>query len=111
MVTFGFNFKKNNVILDVKVCKNIFNKITGLMCRKNSPPLLFIFKKSVKTPIHSFFCKPFVAIWFNKNKVIDVKLVKPWRLSIKPDSKFDKILEIPSSDKNFALFTDENRKL
>ena len=112
MEIFGFNYKRKKISLEVKECANILDKALGLMFRTKSPSLLFIFKKPVKTPIHSFFCKPFVAIWFNKNKIIDVKLVKSWRFAIKPDQKFDALLEIPSNDKNFLIFyRRESRKL
>ena len=72
------------------------------MFRKNSPPLLFIYKKPTKEPIHSFFCKKFIAIWLdNKNQIIETKLVKPYKLTIKPKQKFTKLLEIPENSKHF----------
>ena len=111
MVKFNFEFNGKKFNLDVEECKTIFEKTRGLMFRKKSLPLLFYFNKATREPIHSFFCKPFFAIWFNGNKVIDGKLVNPWKLSIKPAEKFDKLLEIPSGDKNFlALSTRETFK-
>ena len=75
------------------------------MFKKNSPPLLFIFKKPTRQPIHSFFCKPFIAIWLNKkNQIIEIKKVKPNQLSIKPKQKFTKLLEIPENNPNFKKF-------
>ena len=74
------------------------------MFRKNSLPLLFIFKKPVEFSIHSFFCNPFIAIWFLRNKIINIKLVEPHKFSIKPKQKFDKLLEIPSNFNNFQFF-------
>lgn len=68
----------------------------------NEMPLLFIFKTKKRRAIHSFFCVPFYAIWFNENEIIDEKFVKPWRISIKPKEKFDKLLEIPL-DKTIKL--------
>jgi len=76
------------------------------MFRKKSKPLLFIFKTAKKRAIHSFFCKPFIAVWFNGKEIIDVKLIKNWRVFIKPDKRFDRLLEIPSSDVIFKEFID-----
>ena len=33
-------------IINAKICNTILSKATGLMFRKNSPPLLFIFNKN-----------------------------------------------------------------
>jgi uncharacterized membrane protein (UPF0127 family) len=107
MVKFKFNYKGKKYELDVKECKNIFSKSRGLMFKKNSKPLLFIFNNSKKRGIHSFFCKPFVAIWFNNGRVVDVKLIKSKKVLIKPREKFDKLLEIPSNSEVFKDFTDE----
>lgn len=48
--------------IDVKEVKG-FGKVSGLMFRKKSKPLLFKFKRPTRIPIHSFFCKPFHAVW------------------------------------------------
>jgi uncharacterized membrane protein (UPF0127 family) len=64
------------------------------MFRKNPKPLLFIFKKEQKLSIHSLFCKPFTAIWLDKNKKITKKqtIQKP-RLNISGFGQF--LVEIP----------------
>ncbi len=111
MVKFNFFYNKNKITLDVKECKNIFEKTTGLMFRKKSPSLLFIFNGPVNVSIHSFFCVPFVAVWFNENKIIDKKYIKSWKINIKPKKKFDKLLEIPIWSREFNLFSDEFRKV
>jgi len=105
VVNFNFEFKGKKFSLDVEECKTLFEKTKGLMFRKKSKPLLFYFNKETREPIHSFFCKPFFAIWFNKNKIVDAKFVKSWKVSVKPLEKFDRLLEIPSSDKNFLAFS------
>tara|TARA_Y100000310_G_C20627136_1_gene786563 strand:- start:649 stop:978 length:330 start_codon:yes stop_codon:yes gene_type:complete len=104
---FNFKYKEKEINLDVKVLKNVFSQARGLMFRKNSKPLLFVFKNSKKRAIHSLFCKPFVAIWFNQNKIVDVKIVKRWKFLIKPKEKSDRLLEILKSDVTFKEFLDE----
>ncbi len=100
--TFNFKYKNKTYSIQVKECKTILQKTTGLMFRKKSPALLFLYTKPKKQAIHSFFCIPFIAIWFNKNKIIKIKLVKPSNPSIKPKEKFDKLLEIPKNNKQFS---------
>lgn len=104
---FKFNYKEKDFELDVRKCETIFSKARGLMFKNNSKPLLFVFKKLGKRSIHSFFCLPFFAIWFNGEGVVDVKLIKSKKISIKPKEKFDKLLEIPSNSVAFSRFTDE----
>ena len=104
---FKFNYKGKDIELDVRECKTIFLKISGLMFKKNSKPLLFVFRKLGKRSIHSFFCLPFIAIWFDGERIVYVKLIKSKKISIKPKEKFDKLLEIPSNSEAFSKFTDE----
>lgn len=100
MVKFNFSYKRKEFNIDVKECNGI-NQGIGLMFKKKSKPLLFNFKKPVGISIHSFFCVAFIAIWFNGNKIVDVKYVPPWKIGIKPIRPFDKFIEIPINDKNF----------
>jgi uncharacterized membrane protein (UPF0127 family) len=103
--TFQLNHKNKTLNIKIKPLKTPIQKTLGLMFKKNSPPLLFIFKKPTRQPIHSFFCKPFIAIWLNKkNQIIEIKKVKPNQLSIKPKQKFTKLLEIPENNPNFKKF-------
>lgn len=99
---FQFRYKNKNFKIKVKECKTILEQTIGLMFKKNSLPLLFNFKKPKKYSMHSFFCQPFIAIWFLKNKMIEIRLIEPNRV-IKSKQKFDKLLEIPINDKNFQL--------
>ncbi len=104
---FKFDYKGKDIELEVRECKNISSKISGLMFKKKSKPLLFVFKKLGKPAIHSFFCKPFLAIWFNGNRIVDEKLIKSKRILIQPKAKFDKLLEIPLDSSAFKRFIDE----
>lgn len=106
------NFKKIKIkgkSIEVKICDDILSQARGLMFKKKSKPLLFIFKNKKRRAIHSFFCVPFIAIWFDDKKIIEIRNVKPWVFSIKPKAKFDKLLEIPSNDVTFKEFLDEEK--
>lgn len=98
---FRFKMKGKDVELDVRVCDSVFSQARGLMFRKKSHPLLFVFKNVKKRAIHSFFCKPFYAVWFNGDKIVDERLVSPWKLCIAPKNGFDRLLEIPVDKENF----------
>ncbi len=80
-----------------------FGRMVGLMFRprESAEILLFEFRKPAKTPIHSLFVFfPFVAVWLDeKNKVIDVKRVRPFTFSVLPRRSFSKLIEIPVSKK------------
>jgi len=91
-ITYYTDGKKKTI--NAKLCDTILKKFTGLMFRGKCPPLLFIFNKNKTLTIHSFFCKPFRAIWLDEKmqttKIIDVK---NWRLNISGKGK--SLLEIP----------------
>ncbi len=88
-----FEGKKKNKIR-VKICRTFFSKVLGLMFRKNSSGLLFVFKKKRKIDIHSFFCKPFQAIFLDdKNRVTKKITVNHWKLNISGWGKY--LLEVP----------------
>ena len=96
MVLERFAYYKNNKkkTIEVEVCDNIWKKFSGLMFRKNSPPLLFPFRKEKNLVIHSFFCKPFKAIWLDeKIQVTKEKDITYWRPFIYGRGKY--LLEIP----------------
>ena len=98
--SFKFKFQgKTCVLKDFQICKTIFSKTIGLMFKKNPENLLFVFEEPVKISIHSFFCrKKFVAIWLLKGRIIDARIVSPWKVNICPRKKFDKLLELPFND-------------
>ncbi len=88
--------KYKNKKVKAKVC-NWFQKISGLMFKsRKTEPLLFEFSKPARRAIHSYFVFfPFIAVWYNKNKIVEVKKVKPFTLHVKPKKPFTKLLEIP----------------
>ena len=111
---YKLNIKNKEIEIPVRKCENTMSQIQGLMFRKKSPNLLFIFKKPVKLAIHSYFCKPFMGIWLLDGKIIQIKKVKPNTFRVKPKSKFDKLLEIPDNNKEFKEIlqsVDDNENL
>jgi len=111
IISFRFKYKNKERTIEVKVCKNIFNHMFGLMFRKKSKPLLFVFNRKKRRAIHSFFCVPFIAIWFNGKEIIEIKKIMPWKFSVKSKGKFDKLLEIPQNSVFFDKFSDEERNI
>tara|TARA_Y100000310_G_C20652470_1_gene800194 strand:- start:1414 stop:1743 length:330 start_codon:yes stop_codon:yes gene_type:complete len=101
VVDYNLKIKDKELTIKVKKCENLLSQIQGLMFRKHSPSLLFIFKKPKKISIHSYFCKPFIAIWLLDDKIIDIKIVEPNTFSVKPKRSFDKLLEIPNNSNYF----------
>ncbi|MCK5616332.1 DUF192 domain-containing protein [Candidatus Pacearchaeota archaeon] len=97
-----FNYKKKTITLNAKNC-NLVQKGIGLMFtrKEKAQILLFDFKKQGKNPIHSLFCfLDFVGIWLDdKNEVVDIQYVKPWKLKVKQDKPFTKLIEIPINKK------------
>lgn len=87
--------KVKNEIFQAELCDTALKKARGLMFRKNPKPMFFVFKKPTRQAIHSFFCKPFRAIWLNEGNVVDEKIVKPFRISVRPKEGFTHLLEIP----------------
>jgi uncharacterized membrane protein (UPF0127 family) len=93
-----------------------FDKATGLMFsrREKAKILLFEFKKPTKMKIHSFFVfHKFIAIWLdNKNKTVDLKIVKPFSPSVSSKKPFYKLIEIPISKRYSTLcsvIVDDNK--
>jgi len=94
MKSFTYIENKKNKIIQVEACDTIWKKFSGLMFRKNSPPLLFPFSKEKKLTIHSFFCKPFRAIWLDENKKATKSVdIYNWRPNFSGYGKY--LLEIP----------------
>ena len=102
----NFNYKGKKISLNVVRCSWI-GRIIGLMFsrREGALALLFDFGKPTRNPIHSMFVFfPFVGIWIDENgKVVDLRVVKPWKLSILPTEKFVKLIEIPINKRYMGL--------
>ena len=88
---FTYKIHGKNKTINVKPV-SVFS--TGLMFRKKSPPLLFELNKERNFAIHSFFCKPFTAIWLDKEKKA-TKIIKVTSARFKIPGKGKYLLEIP----------------
>lgn len=92
LVTYYIDGKKKTI--QAKVLKNPFQKALGLMFRIHPKPLFFTNNAITYIPITSIFCKPFRAIWLDKNfNAIQVTDVKNWKFHIPGSGKY--LLEIP----------------
>ena len=100
------NIKKKEKKINIGEVKKVneFGKFVGLMFsrREKANILLFEFKKPTKMKIHSCFVFfPFLAIWLDdRDRIISLKIVKPFKLSIGIKKSFSKLVEIPVSKKN-----------
>ena len=92
------SFKGKKFEINLNVC-NWFEKFSGLMFKKRekAEALLFNFKKPMKIKVHSFFVFfPFVAIWLDdKNKIIDLRIIKSFNFSVSSGKSFCRLIEIP----------------
>jgi len=102
------------ITFDVEKC-NLFGMFRGLMFRKreNAPVLLlFDFKKLRRLKIHSWFVFfPFLVVWLDdKDKIIEIRKINPWRFCVFPKKKFWKLIEIPCSQryKKIIKFLDDD---
>jgi len=90
-ITYFIGDKKKKI--NVKICDTLLKKFTGLMFQRNSPPLLFVFNKNKRLAIHSWFCKPFTAIWLDdKMHSTQVLEINNWRTNIVGNGKY--LLEV-----------------
>ena len=76
--------------------------LRGLMFRsENTESLLFESSGTIHSWFVFFF---FLAVFLdNKNKVVDVRIVKPFRFKVKSGKKYKKILEVPINDSNSKI--------
>lgn len=100
------HYKKKKIKVIAENC-NALQKFIGLMFsrREKAKTLFFSFKNKQRISIHSFFVfYKFVAIWLDKkNKVVDLKIIKPFTPYIFPRKKAYKLVEIPINKENKKL--------
>jgi len=97
------HYKKKKIKVIAKDC-NALQKFIGLMFsrREKAKILLFSFIRKQKIKIHSFFVfYSFIAIWIDKkNRVVDLKIVKPFTPCVSPKKSVSNLVEIPINKKN-----------
>lgn len=82
---------------------SLLGKLVGLMFKsRNTENLLFEFEKESEMSIHSCFVFfPFLAVWLDeKNRVIEKRVVHPFKLCVKPKKSFRKLVELPLNKSN-----------
>ena len=95
----GLKFKEKRI--DIKNVKKLseFQKGIGLMFKKREkcPAMLFEFTQPTTMGIHSLFVFfKFAAVWLDdKNRIVDKRIVKPFRLLVLSKKPFYKLVEIP----------------
>jgi len=103
------DFGKKKVPIEAHVVRG-FGRVIGLMFsrKEKAQILLFEFSRPVRLAIHSLFVFfPFIAIWIDKGwKIIEIKKVKPFSLSICPEKYFSSFIEVPLSKKNKDIVVD-----
>ena len=94
-----FNFRGKNLKIVAKLCS--FFSLGLILKTRNTMPCIFEFKRPTSFKISSLFVFfPFVAVWLDgKNKVIEIKKVRPFTFSIGLKKPFYKIIEIPINPK------------
>ncbi len=94
---------RNNRVISINVenC-GFLGKVRGLMFRRKSKNLLF---DNFSGAIHSWFVFfPFVAVWLDdKNRVLEIKMVKPFTFHIKSKKHYTKLIEVPINEGNKEL--------
>ncbi len=111
-------YKNNEISINAKKL-SFFGRVIGLMFKlhpEKTENLLFDFGKKVSFPIHSWFVFfKFMAVWMDKNnRVIEWKIVKPFRFSVRPKIPFNKLIEMPLNNKNreiISFFVGSVRKI
>jgi uncharacterized membrane protein (UPF0127 family) len=102
----GYKGKKIKI---VALNCNFFKKFSGLMFsnKEKAEILLFDFRIKQKISIHSLFVfYSFIAIWLDdKNKVVDLKKVKPFMFCVSPKKSCFKLVEIPINSKNEKIIS------
>ena len=108
--------EKRKISIDVKKTY-FFSKVFGLMFRtRETNNLIFEFNNYTGMPFTALFCFfPFLLIWLDEtNSVLGCRTVNPFELTIKPKTKYRKVVEIPINDKNSKIidfFVGKSRKI
>ncbi len=86
--------------IDAVICTSLLGKMKGMMFSSSGKkPLLFVFDKENKVPIHMLFVFfELIVVWIDsKKRIADFKVMKPFTV-YSPKSKSKYVLEIPLTD-------------
>ena len=80
MRTIKIKNSNNITINNIKLLTSTLEQTFGLMFKKKGDILMRLKSESIAfSSIHTFFCKPLLVAWLNKNLiVVDVKKTKPF---------------------------------
>lgn len=99
--------KKRTIIERVKYAESFIAKLKGLMFEKEQCfdyALVFEFGKEtrISASIHSLFVFfPFSAVYLDSNKrVVDIAIIKPFKLNYTPKKKAKYLVELPVKKTN-----------
>jgi uncharacterized membrane protein (UPF0127 family) len=103
------DFGKKRISIEAHVVRG-FGRFVGLMFSRKEKAniLLFEFSRPIRLAIHSLFVFfPFIAIWIDDDgKVIEIKRVKPFSLTVSPRKDFLSFVEVPLNKKNKDIVVD-----
>lgn len=105
------NQKNKTKIIDtnlkVSYRKNLIQKALGYMFKaKKDKIMIFPFNRKQIISIHTLFVKhTLYCIWLDEDKVIETKLLKPFKF-YRPKKKANKLIEIPKQE-----YLDINKKV
>ena len=94
----GLAYKGKKIIINARKCSLIMEAVGLMFSRKEkAEALLFDFSGRGEYYLHSFFVFfTFIALWLDgKNKIVELRIVRPFSFGIKPKKRFSKIVEIP----------------
>lgn len=101
-INLRIGLKNKNIFLEARKC-NYLDEAFGLMFQKKTKAraLLFDFTGRKGLVLHSLFVFfPFLAIWLDdKNRILELKIVKPFTFNVYSKKQFSKIVEIPINKK------------
>ena len=108
---FSFQFNGKKMRVPVIVCNTFFSQAKGLMFSRGFNALLFTFDHKTNKSIHSFFCPDFIVIYFDGDRIIDLKSITKLSFSIRPLASYTHFLEIPVGNSAYHLILDGMRKI
>lgn len=106
----GLSYKGKKIFIEVR-------KIVGLIGfmftnRDNADAVVFNFNKKFNLGLHSWFVFfPFLVVWLdNKNRIVEMKIMRPFSSYFAPQKNVSKVVEIPLNQK-YKKIVEKMKKL